>query len=49
MKLRPLHDNVLVKRTEEEAKTGENTRKRNGTAKQHQRGIIREISQSDAW
>ena len=37
------------KRIEEEAKTEENTRKRNGTAKQHQRGVIREIPQSDAW
>ena len=33
---------------EEESKTEENTRKRNGTANQQQRGIIREIPQSDA-
>ena len=34
---------------EEESKTEENTRKRNGTANQQQRGIIREIPQSHAW
>ena len=33
----------------EESKIEENTRKRNGTANQQQRGIIREIPQSHAW
>ena len=37
------------KSIEEESKTEEDTGKRNGTANQQQRGIIREISQSDAW
>ena len=34
---------------EEEEKTEGNTRMRNGTANQQQRGIIREIPQSHAW
>ena len=38
-----------TKSIEEEAKTEEDTRNRNGTAEQHQRGIIGQIPQSHAW